>query len=105
MRGVYRIDVAGFVATTGAVAVLVDRVGQAMQAARRHADALDAAVSGERDLASALSRVTSPGITAARGAVTRASDVLTAAGQVLVAYVSADDEMAASTAFAAGRAW
>lgn len=54
MRGVYRIDVAGFVATTGAVAVLVDRVGQAMQAARHHVDALDATVSGERDLASAL---------------------------------------------------
>ncbi|MFZ8756046.1 hypothetical protein ACO03V_01340 [Microbacterium sp. HMH0099] len=105
MRGVYRIDVAGFVATTGAVAVLVDRVGQAMQAARRHVDALDATVSGERDLASALSRVTSSRITAARGGVARASDVLAAAGRVLVAYVSADDEMAGSTAAAAGRAW
>lgn len=105
MRGVYRVDVAGFITTTGAVAVLVDRVGQAVQAALRNVDALDAAVSRERDLSSALSRVTSSRITAAQGAVTRASDVLAAAGRILVAYVSADDEMAGSTAVAAGRAW
>jgi hypothetical protein len=97
MGGQYSIDVAGFVSTTDGVASALESLGQSVSGAVADLDQMVRLVTTEADLASALTGATEERRRTGPGAVQHGGDVVIAAGQVVLAYVQADDEMASTT--------